>query len=175
MAELPPVLYSILAHSETFLNTFCKNQAKQLQQLRALTEVVAVKKSGVFFWKTPDALGISALFEHTQYSVYLLKNTLQHLLHFVSNELNLGTNDDLYRSLIRTDNARNASGFNLLLINLGVVLDFKTKSCDAVVKACNVFFAADTFQNDLCNFCKVVVGKGNASQLLHRHLHGRES
>ena len=46
MAELPPVLYSILAHSETFLNTFCKNQAKQLQQLRALTEVVAVKKIG---------------------------------------------------------------------------------------------------------------------------------
>ena len=121
-----------------------------------------MQKSGASFWKAPDALGISALFEHAQYSVYLLKNALQHLLHFVSNELNLGTNDNLYRSLVGTDNARNAGGFDLLLVNFGIVFDLETKSCDAVVKACNVFFAADTFQNDLCNFCKVVVGKLNA-------------
>src|SRR5699024_2920117 len=45
----------------------------------------------------------------------------------------------------------------LAFVNLGVILDLQTKSCDAVVDGSNVLFAADSFQNNGCNFCEVVI------------------
>ena len=103
----------------------------------------------------------------------------------VSYKLNLCSDDYLNGSLSRTDNSCNTCRFNLLLVNLCVILDLKTKSCDAVVDRCNVFFSAYTFKNDLCNFCKVIIGKNNfllcflivilTSRCLQIEFHDRET
>ena len=59
---------------------------------------------------------------------------LQHFLHFISYKLYLSTNNNLYGTLTRPHNACHACRLNLFLIYTSVILDFKTKPCDAVVK-----------------------------------------
>ena len=78
-------------------------------------------------------------------------------LEFVCHELYFCSYDNLYGILARTDHACNTCRFDLLLVNLCVILNLKTKSCDAVIDGCNVPFAANAFEDDRSNLCEVVV------------------
>ena len=80
-------------------------------------------------------------------------------LEFVSHKLNFRTDDNLHCRLAGPDHTRNACGFDLLLVYCRIVPYLKTKSCNTVVKRCNVLLTAKTFQNDGCHFCKIAVGQ----------------
>lgn len=79
----------------------------------------------------------------------------------VSYKLNLCSDDYLNGSLSRTDNSCNTCRFDLLLINLCVIFDYKTKSCDTVVDRLYVIFSTNTLKNDLSYCCEVIVCKNN--------------
>ena len=78
---------------------------------------------------------------------------------FVCYELYFCTDNYLYGCFSRTDHSGNSGRLDLLLVYLCVIFDFQTKSCDTVIDRCHIFFSANTFQDNSCNFCKVIVGK----------------
>ena len=89
------------------------------------------------------------------------QNTLHEFLKLIRNELYLRANDDLYSSLARTDDARNASRLDFLLVYEQGILDLQTQTGDAVIYACDICRTAQAFQDDLCNRRKVIVCEFN--------------
>ena len=73
--------------------------------------------------------------------------------------LYLSTDNNLHSRFAWSYNASNTSRFNLLLIYLCVILNFKTKSCDTVINRSQVLFTANTLKNDTCYFGKVVIAQ----------------
>ena len=61
---------------------------------------------------------------------------LAELLELVSDELDLGSDDDLNGGLTGTDNASSAGGLDDLLVNQQTVLDFQSQTGDCPVQPC---------------------------------------
>ena len=87
---------------------------------------------------------------HRFYPCATAPSLLQQLVQFVINGLDLRADNDLTGVLPRTDDA---CRFYSLLIDLTVVLDLKAQAGSAVAGRYYVVFAADAFQNVLCNLC----------------------
>ena len=84
---------------------------------------------------------------------------LAELLELVSDELNLGSDDDLDGGLTGTDDAGSAGGLDDLLVNQQTVLDFQSQTGDAVVDGGDIGLAANAFQDDLSHLGEVVVSQ----------------
>ena len=67
------------------------------------------------------------------------------LCKFVSNKLNLRSDNYLNRSLSRFNNPCNACRFNYLIIYSCDILYFKSQSCNTIIYACNILFSATAF------------------------------
>ena len=80
-------------------------------------------------------------------------------LEFICNKLYLGSDDDLYRGLTRTHHASHTGGLDQLFIDLGIILDLKTESGNAVINRSYILRTANAFQNDLRYFREVVIGQ----------------
>ena len=87
------------------------------------------------------------------------RELLAELLELVSDELDLGSDDDLNGGLTGTDNASSAGGLDDLLVNQQTVLDFQSQTGNAVVDGGDVALAADAFQDVLSHLGEVVVGQ----------------
>lgn len=70
-------------------------------------------------------------------------------LEFICNKLYLGSNDDLYGGLAWTHHASHTGGLDQLFIDLGIILDLKTESGNAVINRSHILRTANAFQNDL--------------------------
>ena len=80
-------------------------------------------------------------------------------LEFICNKLYLGSNDDLYGGLAWTHHASHTGGLDQLFIDLGIILDLKTESGNAVINRSHILRTANAFQNDLRYFREVVIGQ----------------
>ena len=78
---------------------------------------------------------------------------LQQLVQFIINGFDIRADNDLTGVFPRTDDACCTCRFYSLLIDLMVVLDHKAQAGSAVAGRYYVVFAADAFQNVLCNQC----------------------
>ena len=90
---------------------------------------------------------------HRFYPCATAPSLLQQLVQFVINGLDLRADNDLTGVFPRTEDACCACRFYGLLIDLIVVLDHKAQAGSAVADRYYVVFAADAFQNVLCNLC----------------------
>ena len=70
------------------------------------------------------------------------RELLAELLELVSDELNLGSDDDLDGGLTGTDDASSAGGLDDLLVNQQTVLDFQSQTGDAVIWAVGFSFSS---------------------------------
>ena len=93
---------------------------------------------------------------HRFYPCATAPSLLQQLVQFIINGLDLRADNDLTGVFPRTEDACCACRFYGLLIDLIVVLDHKAQAGSAVADRYYVVFAADAFQNVLCNQCVFV-------------------
>ena len=93
---------------------------------------------------------------HRVYPCATAPSLFQQLIQFVINGLDLRADNDLTGVFPRTEDACCACRFYGLLIDLIVVLDHKAQAGSAVADRYYVVFAADAFQNVLCNQCVFV-------------------
>ncbi len=115
--------------------------------------------AGVFCqFQKPAPIG-AGFCRYAAWAAALPKKLFGELFKFVEYELHLGSDDDLYGGLTRTNDAGGAGGFDFLFVNQQTILNFQTQSGDTVIDAGEIFFAAYAFHNDLCHGGVVIVGQ----------------
>ena len=98
------------------------------------------------------------LLPHNYFSKYLTpkKPLFTKLRKCICNKLNLGSDDNLYRSFSRFDHACNTCRFDYFIIYSCNILNLKSQSCDAVINACDVLFSATAFK-DFCGNSSIII------------------
>ena len=78
------------------------------------------------------------------------------LCKFVSNKLNLRSDNYLNRSLSRFNNPCNSCRFNYLIIYSSYILIIKSQSANTVIDTCKILFSTASFE-DFCSDGSIII------------------